>query len=442
MVGFLNAHGTNPNIFSGEFQGLDFGFADDVLSDELREATGWVSIDELAGTPNEPSIEPDMDMELTIWSSPLLGSDYDWNCPEEDDRPGIAVLADGTCIYLDDFEELEAIGQRPLCRFKYDDTYMPSFSSNNRSNVGVVNWWNQEYTWPRRNRGRKTAKYKIDGKRGRKDLHNQRFGNRQEFAGRRDYWADVFDIYAELAAEWNPPSIPTFGIETVGLTKEEASYYEAETAREVEAYERELDWLDWYVEESDYSRDFAPILNLNQYIWDREENPYRYRDSVFDEFNRIHNIDQRPYRFSSWGYHDGYDDWGWGYYDDSHEDDRHSVGGHDDELNHDDGPTLDEYLAIEEEAERREYEAWAEKEADKFQPRFGSTIYKRKVRGYNQDAKLDSKRSKAHTADRGWRRFASKKHHGRDSIRHIPAWEIHRYTAMSYLADNARVNLH
>jgi hypothetical protein len=422
-------------------QGNDFRFAASLEEQDepLRTASGWISIDELIGTPEEPSIEPDMDMELTIWSSPLLGSDYNWDWPEEDDRPGIALLADGTCIYLDELQELEAVGLRPLCRFKYDDSYMPSFSSNHDKRI--LNWSEADRKWDRKWRNRKArtaAKFQIDGKRGQKDLRDQRFGNRQEFAERRDYWADVFDIYAEIAAEWNPPSIPTFGIETVGLIKEEASFYEAETVREVEAYERELDWLDWDIEEPDYSRDFAPILNLNQYVWDREENPYRYRDSVFDEFNRIHDIDQRSYHFSSRDHYDGYDDWGWGYHDDSYEDDRHCADDHDDELNHDDGPTLAEWM----EMDRLAMERMLDGETEHYTPRFGSTIYKRKPRGYDVDAKLDSKRSKAHTADRGWRRFAPKKHHGRDSIRRIPVWEMHRYNAMNYLTDNARVNPH
>lgn len=96
-----------------------------------------------------------------------------------------------------------------------------------------------------------------------------------------------------------------------------------------------------------------------------------------------------------------------------------------------------EQLVAEEATELLQLELEA---ADKFQPRFGSGYSKRKVR--NEDTKLDSERSKAHTADRGWRRHALKKRHGRDSIRTLPVWAMPRYNAMHYLTDNARMNLH
>ena len=79
MVGFLNAHGTPPCIFGGEF--LDLSLVPD---DEIR--VGKVSVLDLPDNSSPAEAEPfDHNFEETFWSSLLIGADYDWdNEPEED----------------------------------------------------------------------------------------------------------------------------------------------------------------------------------------------------------------------------------------------------------------------------------------------------------------------------------------------------------------------
>jgi len=191
----------------------------------------------------------------------------------------------------------------------------------NRTNIRKWHWSTDEMKHLRSG-GRQKAKFQIRGKRGHKDLRDQRVGNRQCFADRRDYWAEYQDLLEELHHEWNPPAIPEFGIYVVGLTDEEASRYEAEFERDRDDYIRELE-MSWYEPEVD--------------------------------------VQYRPYRFSSWDYeyYDPYDDYGM-----SHEDDLRC-----DEPDFEDkdfGPTLEEWVEL----DRIALERMMEEEADRFSPSF------------------------------------------------------------------------
>jgi hypothetical protein len=135
--------------------------------------------------------DTDADFEDTLWSSLFLGADYDhdWN---DDDRPGVAILADGTRLILEFNDEpklddaksteeqprvLAAIEAETLERELAEaDSFAPSFCGRNRTNA-LIPWEAERFTWPHRNYGRKLAKWRIDGKRARKD-YNFRWSRR------------------------------------------------------------------------------------------------------------------------------------------------------------------------------------------------------------------------------------------------------------------------
>lgn len=354
MVGFLNAHGTNPNIFDGQFQDLDFGLADDVASDDRREVLEWVSVEELIGTHDEP-VAPerfDADLELTIWSTPLLGADYDWYSAEiEDDYCGIAVRIDGSVFLHEDY---------PVNA--NDDSYLPSFSSNIEqrqpltwTEIELRSRWNK-YPWRSHNCGRKPAKFRIDGKRDRKDNRDHRIGNRQKFAGLLDYWADremtMWDIYLEGDRD---PIIPQFDIEIVGLTDDEASSYEAEYQRDRADYIRELEAAEWDDSfEDDDSLLFKSVTYTDQLVEIHERHLFPERFETY-----------RPYRYSSQDYYDDYGmdlfepEWDCGP-DYDERDDLLDI----EEI--DFGPTLEEWVELDSIA----FERMLEEDAESFSPRF------------------------------------------------------------------------
>lgn len=282
-MSFFNINGRDCNV-----AGLDLdSFLPLDAADEERVSRAWVSVEEL--TSHEPfNDEPehfDSKLEMTYWSSPFLGDDYHYDA--KDDRPGIAILVDGTCIILEssELQNNETFGFRPLDRFANEDpdeSPIPSFSSNHEK-LRVLSWNEGDLKWGRKWRNRHSkdpANFRIDGKLARKDNRNHRVGNRQEFAELRDYWSDVYDICEEINLEMNRPMIPTFEIEVVGMTNEEASRYEAEYLYERDCYIRELEMASWYddfgyydqycdddrgldldIDEPDFEReDFGPTL--------------------------------------------------------------------------------------------------------------------------------------------------------------------------------------
>ena len=79
-------------------------------------------------------------------------------------------------------------------------------------------------------------------------------------------------------------------------------------------------------------------------------------------------------------------------------------------------------------------------ETELFDPSFYGAVTRVKYLRYDFDAKQDFKRTRNHTKPRGWKRHASAKRHGRDTIRTLPVWLIPGYTAERFLTENALFN--
>lgn len=76
MTGFLNAHGTSPCLFGGEF--LDFS----IVPDEERRDRRAQDVPDTS-QPAMPELF-DQHFEEVFWESLFLGADFDWNIePEE-----------------------------------------------------------------------------------------------------------------------------------------------------------------------------------------------------------------------------------------------------------------------------------------------------------------------------------------------------------------------
>ena len=400
MTGFLNEHGT-PLGDKGRFASLkdsddeaavqepDFVSDDRYLSDpfaEQQRIPEWIrddldDLDEDKSSSYELSVLIDMVkldctgiVDLKDLDNPHRNFDPhtwdDWNGEWVPDAEfdGFGVVRDGKEVFALSYCQFEYQCEeqdkeedfRPLDRFWYEDpgTAVPTFSSN-RTHMYHVDWYSEDDAKSDRKRrslgARKSAKFRIDGKRSRKDNRDHRVGNRQEFTELRDFWADRFDMWEEFAREWNPPTIPEFGVEMVGMSEADASYYEAEAQHEREDYIRELEmslWLDNV--ELDESHLFDPVNNTGLLvdIWERHLFPERF------EY-------YRPYHFSEWGYYDdGYE--AFGYYDerDRYDDDRHLDGLDLEDLS-DDGPTLEEWAEL----DRITMEQLLE-EDDRFSPSF------------------------------------------------------------------------
>lgn len=380
MSGFLNANGTSLGLY-GQFISLN-------MSDD--EAAEWAGVESLAiyDPFDEERIAHEIDIHESDGDTDLFGIElveldttgiidldaednphrdfhpiyfddnyYGWYPLPE--RGGVGVIHNDTEVYSVACEQFGIDCYVFEEDFEDDDVEEPGFRTGVRYNRPLTMWeedakWYRKYiSSDRCKRGRELSKFRIDGKRSRKDNRSHRFGNRQEFAEMRNFWSDRQEMWHELACEHNEPTIPTFGIEIVGLTDDEASYHEAESEREYGEYIRELERTRWYVSlEDDYSLFFDPIANADKVaeVWERHLFPER-----FEEY--------RPYRFS-----DYYDDFG--YYDQFYEepeDYRHC-----DEPDWDDfsfGPTLDEW----EELDRLEIERTLDAEADRFRPSFGGS---------------------------------------------------------------------
>lgn len=216
MVGFLNAHGTNPNIFGGQFLDLDLAGFD---ADDSRENRGWVSIDELTNLNNEDIVAEesfDHNFEDIFFDNQFLGINHD-NSPRLSEYELRSIENWVHARYGPVIEMLEAANNpsQPSALVDEDDFYEELSAPSNRYKM---NWWDRGLpaNYQKRNYGRKLAKFKIEGKRSRKDKRDHRFGNRQRFANLRDYWSDTFDELVVLCREWNPPSITTFGARSRG----------------------------------------------------------------------------------------------------------------------------------------------------------------------------------------------------------------------------------
>jgi hypothetical protein len=166
---------------------------------EVRFARKWASVEELAWY--DPFNEDDFELclenifdegdlsyedivalelveldstgiiNLDADSNPHREFDYDVFWEEIDDSTGTALLVYhdklGTMRWCFDHDEYPYIDRD---NGKFDKNFMPSFSSRNRTNVGVVHCYSDHFTWPHRNYGRKQAKWRDEnGKRGRKD---------------------------------------------------------------------------------------------------------------------------------------------------------------------------------------------------------------------------------------------------------------------------------
>lgn len=383
MTGFLKPHGTSMALY-GHFVSLSCENEDDVAA---LESAGLITHPDVDQKVFEDELDDDSDVifceRVKLDSTGIIDLDHldnphrnfnphtwdDWNgewVPNAE-FDGFGVVRDGKEVFAltycqfeyqcDERDKEEDF--RPLDRYAYEDpgTAVPTFSSNIEQRHLSI-WedesrerWNK-YPWRSHNCGRKQAKWRSqDGRRLRKD-RDCRHGMRQESAAVLHMYADRIDMWEEFAREWNPPTIPEFKVEMVGLTDADASYYEAEAQREREDYIRELEMAAWEANfDWDYSHIFDPVNNtgLLTNIWERHLFPEQFED-------------YRRYRFSEW---DHYDDFG--YYDerDRYDDDRHL-----DRLDlgdlSDDGPTLEEWTEL----DRITIEQLLEEEDDRFSPSF------------------------------------------------------------------------
>lgn len=129
MVGFLNAHGTSPCIFGGEF--LDLSIVHD--DERPRGKVGVLELpdndDSLFATTEEPF---DYDFEEIFWSSLMLGADYDWDdAPEETPAEWVARR------YADVIQLNEQFGYVPASNVV---SFAPSFIGQSRNNIRSHHW--------------------------------------------------------------------------------------------------------------------------------------------------------------------------------------------------------------------------------------------------------------------------------------------------------------
>lgn len=373
MTGYLNAHGTSLGL-NGQFVSINMS------DDEARE---WAGVESLAiYDPFEEDNDHMLDMRESDGDTDLFGiSDVDlctagradlMKCPywdfgvklepvqyvdikewyyatlpdEEAERLAAEAAAKMAAKQLE--EELEAV-----------DRYLPS-SSSNRTHMYHINWYGEDSDKGHRARRnvncRQKAKFRIDGKLARKDNRDHRIGNRQKFAGLRDYWADremtMWDIYLDGDRD---PIIPQFDIEIVVLTDDEASSYEAEYQRDRADYIRELEAAEWddSFEDND-SLLFKSVTYTDQLVEIHERHLFPERFETY-----------RPYRYSSQDYYDDYGmdlfepEWDCGP-DYDERDDLLDI----EEI--DFGPTLEEWVELDSIA----FEQMLEEEADRFAPSF------------------------------------------------------------------------
>lgn len=224
MVGFLNAHGTNPNIFDGQFQDLDFGIKGDYTGTAVRADGSF-----------------------------FLHGDYPFSSGSTRDCKTTPLKAAGEQLELDE-----------------DKSFMPSFSSNHEG-PRQLTWTEAEDKWFRshiyygRNGGSKQTKWRSeDGKRARKSSRSDRHGLRKELALMRDIHANRYHEWEDFYLEWNPPAVLEFGVEVVGITDAEASWYE-----DIEPESYRFSYSDYADNGDDYDypdlfeeeeKDFGPTL--------------------------------------------------------------------------------------------------------------------------------------------------------------------------------------
>ena len=365
MTGYLNANGTSLGL-NGQFVSIN-------MSDE--EAREWAGVESLAiydpFEEDDHMREGDGDTDLFgIWNvefctagrADLMECPY-WDFGVESEPVQYADMKEWYYATMSD-EEAERLAAKAAAKmatkeFEAADRYLPS-SSSNRTHMYHINWYGEDSDKGHRARRnvncRQKAKFRIDGKLARKDNRDHRIGNRQKFAGLRDYWADremtMWDIYLDGDRD---PIIPQFDIEIVGLTDDEASSYEAEYQRDRADYIRELEAAEWddSFEDND-SLLFKSVTYTDQLVEIHERHLFPERFETY-----------RPYRYSSQDYYDDYGmdlfepEWDCGP-DYDERDDLLDI----EEI--DFGPTLEEWVELDSIA----FEQMLEEEADRFAPSF------------------------------------------------------------------------
>lgn len=127
MVGFLNAHGSSPCLFGGEF--IDLSLVED---DEFRRRK--VSVLDLPDHSSPIETEPfDHQFEETFWSSLMLGDDYDW-----DDTPTETAADWVARRYADVIELNDQLGYRRASSGVVSLT--PTLVGRSRLNVRKRHW--------------------------------------------------------------------------------------------------------------------------------------------------------------------------------------------------------------------------------------------------------------------------------------------------------------
>lgn len=363
MTGYLNANGTSLGL-NGQFVSINMS------DDEARE---WAGVESLAiydpFEEDDHMREGDGDTDLFgIWNvefctagrADLMKSPY-WDFGVESEPVQYADMKEWYYATMSD-EEAERLAAKAAAKMATKqleqeleavDRYLPS-SSSNRTHMYHINWYGEDSDKEHRARRnvncRQKAKFRIDGKLARKDNCDHRIGNRQKFAGLRDYWAD-----REMTMWDRDPIIPRFDVEIVGLTDDEASSYEAECQRDRTDYIRELEAAEWDDSfEDDDSLLFKSVTYTDQLVEIHERHLFPERFETY-----------RPYRYSSQDY---YDDYGMDLFEPEWDcgPDYDERGDLLDIEEIDFGPTLEEWVELDSIA----FEQMLEEEADRFAPSF------------------------------------------------------------------------
>lgn len=209
MTGFLNAHGTSMALY-GHFVSLSCETDDDVAA---LENAGLITFPNVDCEVFEDELDDNNILYCELAKldntgrADLMKSPY-WDFGVESEPVQYADMKEWYYATMSD-EEAERLAAKAAAKmatkeFEAADRYLPS-SSSNRTHMYHINWYGEDSDKGHRARRnvncRQKAKFRIDGKLARKDNRDHRIGNRQKFAGLRDYWADqemtMWDIYLE-----------------------------------------------------------------------------------------------------------------------------------------------------------------------------------------------------------------------------------------------------
>jgi len=280
MRGFLSEHGTNPNIFSGDFLDFNSYLPLDVTSDEQRESTNWVDVEEL---PAGSYSYIDCNFEDRIIAA-----------IDGDDEPVIDHDVNSQANALDKASvESDEGGYYPILEtsveedVQHDLLTTPSFQGRNNNHRRVLaEHLNRKQRRSDSIRGKEQvwAKWRDeDGKRPRKDA--RRWSRRHQEMNNFDFW------YLEHRGH----EIDSF------IVFEEANYsdyFEPVNDLNREGWERHL----FLVRYENYDGWYSSNPDYGQYGY--YGNPYE--ESFYDYYDDLSQEDPDP--FYGYDFADGWDE--------------------------------------------------------------------------------------------------------------------------------------